>query len=361
MIISGLQFENYRNLKDGYIEPCENVNIIYGENAQGKTNLLELIWLFCGGHSFRGSKDSELIKFGEKFARIKSSFFSENRNQTACIEFYPTKKKVFINDVEKKSSSYLSEKFTAVVFSPEDLSLIKAGPSVRRKFIDTSICQQKIKYAVTLSKYNRIINQRNTLLKDISKHKELLDTLSIWDDMLSMLGAVIIKERIDYVKKLSESALKYHKGISKDREDLQIEYVSSCGATSGDSVKDIQKKLTEKLSENRREDLYLGCTNIGAHRDDLDVIINGIKAKTFGSQGQQRSAVLSLKLSEAQLLTQINEEKPIILLDDVLSELDNNRQDFLLNNILDYQVFVTCCEKSNKDQLKEGKIFKLPF
>lgn len=359
MIISGLQFKNYRNLKDGFIEPCETVNIIYGENAHGKTNLLELIWLFCGGHSFRGSKDGELIKFNKKSAKIGASFFSQNRQQNAVIEIFPNKKKVFINDVEKKSSSYLSEKFTAVIFSPDDLSLIKAGPAVRRKFIDTSVCQQKIRYAVTLSKYNRIINQRNTLLKDINKHQELMDTLIVWDEMLTQLGAVIIKERVDYIKRLSESSKKCHLGISSDKENLEIKYISSCDANENDSINEIKEKLAQKLKETRKEDLYMGCTNTGPHRDDLDVMINGTKAKIFGSQGQQRSAVLSLKLAEAKILSEINEEKPIVLLDDVLSELDNKRQDFLLNNISGYQVFVTCCEKSNKEQLKNGKIFEL--
>lgn len=355
--VNALHFENYRNLKDNTIYPSDKVNVIYGENANGKTNLLEAIWLFCGGHSFRGAKENELIQFDKGFYRLRMDFFSGEREQTAQIIFDKSKKSIRINEVDKNSSSYLTEVFSAVVFSPEHLSLIKRGPNVRRKFLDAAICQHRIRYASMLSKYNQIINQRNALLKDIYKHKELKETLSIWDDSLAVVGAQILSERFCYLKEMIEPAQKYHRGISNDREELEIGYLSTSKANENDSVDEIREKLSKAFLESRHEDYHTGYTSVGPHRDDIDIKINGISARKFGSQGQQRSAVLSMKLSEAQLLYQKNGERPVILLDDVLSELDNSRQDFLLNKVEDYQVFVTCCEESNKEQLQRGKVF----
>lgn len=357
MIVKKLKFENFRNLLNNEIVPCEKVNVIYGDNAQGKTNLLEAIWLFCGGHSFRGSKENELIKFDDKFFKLTMDFDSFGREQNAEISFSQNKKKIKLNGVEKNSSSYLTEVFSCVVFSPENMTLVKRGPSLRRKFLDGAICQHRIRYAAALAKYNQIINQRNALLKDIYKHKELKDTLPIWDDSLAVTGAIILKERIEYIKELKIYAQKYHEDISCSKEVLDIEYISNCGATEDDSIETITEKLRDAYQKSRSEDYHTGYTNIGPHRDDMDIKINGISAKTFGSQGQQRSAVLSLKLAQAQMLYKKNGEKPVILLDDVLSELDPKRQDFLLNKVEDYQVFVTCCEESNKEQLKSGKVF----
>ena len=357
MIVKELRFENYRNLENNKIAPSENVNVIYGENAQGKTNLLEAIWLFCGGHSFRGSKENEMIAFDKKFFRLGMEFFSGERDQSADIAFGQNRKQIWINGVERSSSSYLTEVFSAVVFSPEHLNLIKRGPNVRRRFIDAAICQHRVRYASILSKYQQIINQRNALLKDIKKHSELKDTLAIWDDSLTVVGAQIMKERYDYLKKLREPARVFHQGISADKETLDISYQSTSGTDENDDLDMLREKLREAFQNAQREDFYTGYTSVGPHRDDLDFKINDISVRRFGSQGQQRSAVLSMKLSEAQLLYEKNEERPIILLDDVLSELDNSRQDFLLNKVEDYQVFVTCCEKSNKEQLKNGKVF----
>ena len=197
MKVKELSFTNYRNLTDGTITPSENVNVIYGENANGKTNLLEAVWLFCGGHSFRGSKENEMIRFDKDHFRLWMKFDSGEREQEAQIIFDKTRKLISINGVEKNSSSYLTEVFSAVVFSPEHLSLIKRGPNIRRKFLDAAIFQHRIRYASMLAKYNQIINQRNALLKDIYKHPELKDTLSIWDDSLIEAGARILKERFE--------------------------------------------------------------------------------------------------------------------------------------------------------------------
>ena len=357
MKVNKLSFENYRNLKDCQISPSEKVNVIYGENANGKTNLIEAIWLFCGGHSFRGSKESEMIRFDKSFFRLGMQFYSGEREQDAEIVFDKNRKYIRINGVEKSSSSYLTEIFSAVVFSPEHLSLIKRGPNIRRRFLDAAICQHRVRYASMLAKYQQIINQRNALLKDSYRHPELKDTLEIWDDSLTAIGAQILKERFDYLKELRKPAQTYHRGISRDKEELDVEYLSTSKAAVQDDLYEISGKLRKELEASRQEDLRTGNTSVGPHRDDLDIKINGISARRFGSQGQQRSAVLSVKLSEAELLYRKNGERPVILLDDVLSELDHKRQDFLLNKVENYQVFVTCCEESNKEQLKNGKIF----
>ncbi|MBQ9673329.1 MAG: DNA replication/repair protein RecF [Ruminococcus sp.] len=358
MKINSLEFENFRNLDKNKIFPSESTNVIYGENAQGKTNLLECMWLFCGGHSFRGANEREFIKFGEKFSKIRLEFESTDRTQNAEIRYKGRNKEVFINGVKKKSGAELIEKFSCVVFSPEHLSLVKAGPGLRRKFLDGALCQQRLRYAMYFAKYNKVLNQRNALLKDINRNTSLADTLSVWDEHLSFLGAYLVQQRVKYVEKLQNLAIGFHSGISNNKEKLDIEYVSTISDYDVENTADIQEKFISRLQEKQRDDLYLGYTTVGPHRDDINILINGMKAKSFGSQGQQRSAVLSLKLAEAEALTSIREEKPVLLFDDVLSELDNKRQEYLLNKITDYQVFITCCENIDSRNLN-GKLFEV--
>ena len=238
-----------------------------------------------------------------------------------------------------------------------DLNLIKRGPGERRRFIDSALCREKLQNAVILSKYNRMLIQRNALLKDVLRKPELEDTLEIWDEQLTRYGAMLTRRRLDYVQILSKRAARFHKGISGGKEKLEIRYVSTADAVSEDSERGLEQKLADKFRQNRKNDVKLGATLAGPHRDDIEILINGKNAKSFASQGQQRSAVLSLKLAEAAVLKERMGEEPVILLDDVLSELDNGRQDFLLNELKDCQVFITCCERSNKEQLKNGKIF----
>lgn len=359
MKVIALKFENYRNLKNNIIAPCAGVNIIYGDNAQGKTNLLEALWMFCGGHSFRASKDNDVINWYKSIAKLEMKFFGQEREQKAKITFQSGKKSVEINGVEKKSAASMIEKYCAVVFSPEHLNLIKRGPSERRKFIDSAICREKLQNAVILSKYNRLLNQRNSLLKDICKRPSLEETLCIWDEPLVQNGAMLIRKRLDYIEMLTKKAEEYHRGISRGMEELKIRYISSADIKFEDTAKVIEDKLRKKFESNRKDDIRTGVTNYGPHRDDVEILINNKNAKAFASQGQQRSAVLSLKLAEASVLRERMGEEPVILLDDVLSELDNGRQDFLLNELKRCQVFITCCEKSNKEQLKDGKIFYL--
>ena len=359
MIINRLQFEGFRNLEDCEITPDSGVNVIFGTNAQGKTNLLEGIWLLSGNRSFRGARDKELIKFGKEYARLKIDFFSEEREQTAEILFQKGKKEVKINGIKQPSSSSLIGKICVVVFSPEHLSLVKSGPSERRKFIDNAICQIKPGYVETLSNYNRTLVQRNALLKDIPYHSELLDTLDIWDYRLSVLGSNVIRMRSNYIERLNISAKKYHSGISDGSENLEIDY--SCGFSDEDreSGVKVRDSLIERLKQSRSEDIKDGHTSVGPHRDDIEIFINGENVRTFGSQGQQRSCVLSMKIAEAELIKIAVSQEPIVLLDDVLSELDSKRQEFLLNKIFDRQVFITCCEAASVERLKGGRLFEV--
>ena len=357
MRVNSLTFRNYRNLADGSIEPCGGVNLIYGDNAQGKTNLLEALWLFCGGHSFRAASFREIVRFGSDGARLDCVFYGQEREQTATLSFGGGKRSVVLNGVEKQSSSALIERFCAVIFSPENLNLIKRGPGERRGFIDSAICREKLRNAVILANYNRMTAQRNALLKDVYRNPSLEETLDIWDSQIVRLGSLLTYRRLEFVRTISDKAEFYHLGISHESERLGLKYISTVGAADGDSLEEIQEKFTEKTRQNRDADIAAGVTLAGPHRDDAEILINGKNARSFGSQGQQRSAVLSLKLAEAATLRERMGEEPVILLDDVLSELDNSRQDYLLNELRDSQVFITCCERSNKEQLRNGRVF----
>ncbi len=360
MFIKSISFENYRNLKTAKIFPSKGINVICGDNAQGKTNIVECLWLFTGGRSFRGSKDNELTTFGAQSSKIKISFNSRERDQTLEILIKNNKRTAILNDVPKSYMSQIVGSFCAVVFSPDHLTLIKNGPDERRSFIDAALCQIKPSYTTHLGRYKRIINERNSLLKDIPKHRELEDTLDIWNERLANEGALIAAERLEYTEKLKESSLKFYKGISDGKEELEIIYKSSFGGKNGMTKEELKSNMLSSLSKRQSDDIYCGFTSIGIHRDDISIKINGREARSFGSQGQQRSAVLSMKLAEAEILANEKGEAPVILLDDVLSELDSSRQNYLLNKLEGLQVFITCCETNIKSEsiisIKNGEI-----
>ncbi len=345
--ICSLAFDGFRNLCAGSIEPCDGMNVIYGKNAQGKTNLLESMWLFTGGRSFRGAKDAELVGFEQEKASLILRFYSEGREQEAEVSVVNGKRSAVLNGVPKKSPAQLVGTFRAVLFSPEHLSLIKGGPALRRTFIDAAMCQIKPAYASLLSHYNHTLNQRNALLKDIPRHAELLDTLEIWDDRLARYGEAVTKERAAYIEKIEPSAAEIYAGISENQEIFGIQYRKSA------------ENLSEALRAARREDIQCGHTTVGPHRDDLEVTLNGVSARSFGSQGQQRSLVLALKLAEAGTLEKLGGEPPVVLLDDVMSELDAGRQNYLLNRLDGRQVFITCCEPETIARLEVGARFEV--
>ena len=359
MKIAELTLKNYRNFVNETITPGDGVNIIFGDNAQGKTNLLEAIWMFTGGRSFRGATDADLVTFQKKFGELNIAFEAEQRKQTAQLRLINQKRQVILNGIEKKTPSEMIGTFCASLFTPEHLGLVKEGPSGRRKFIDAAICQIKPSYCSLLAQYRRTLLQRNTLLKDISYHSELIDTLEIWEQKLVKYGTLLVQHRRKYCRILEEKSKKIYQGISNGKEEFSISYQTELFATEGKPIKEIEADYQERLQRGRKIDLQQGFTGIGPHRDDLFFQINEKSAKKFASQGQQRSIVLSLKLAEAEILKEMLKEQPIVLLDDVMSELDHKRQDFLLDTIRGWQVFITCCDLDGIARIENCRKFKI--
>ena len=365
MVVTRLGCQNFRNLRDGELFPCPGVNVIYGGNAQGKTNLLEGLWLFTGGHSFRGAKDVELPRLdtatGENAptAALALDFFSEGREQKALLQFENGRRSSVINGVKKKTGSALVGKVCAVIFSPEHLLLVKEGPARRRGFLDGALCQIRPSYAGMLHVYQRALSQRNALLKDIGRFPELRDTLEVWDARLIQLGAAVMEERRRYVEKIAPQSQEIYRGISRGKEELSLSYAPSPRLSEGSSQQDWIELFKTELRRTEASDVRSGFTSVGPHRDDLEITLGGLSARMYGSQGQQRSAVLALKLAEAQALSQLTGETPIVLLDDVMSELDQSRQDYLLNHLHGRQVFITCCSPETVSLQETGMRFRV--
>lgn len=362
MLIQELSFKRFRNLEDGSINPDKEINVIYGDNAQGKTNLLEAIWLFTGGHSFRGNRDSELprLKDGknEKEASLKTLFYSEDRDQKAVLNIVSGRRSSVINGVDKKSGSALVGKICAVIFSPEHLMLVKDGPGGRRSFTDGAICQINPVYPKLLTRYNRVIVQRNALLREMQHKNGLEPMLEIWDERAMHFGLDIIKKRMEYINSLTKCAEDIYRGISGEKESFSIEY-KPLGMAEDEFLKDPLENYRRAMERARRSDIRLGVSSTGPHRDDIEICVNGLSARTYASQGQQRSAVIAMKLSEAQILEDKKGEPPLILLDDVMSELDKNRQDYILNRLYGRQIFITCCSPETVSLMQKGKMFRI--
>ena len=356
MKINSIEIEKFRNIESLSLD-FDDVNIIYGENAQGKTNLIEAIYLFTGAKSFRGVKDKELVKFGEEYSRLKIEFSNNSREQNAEL-LIQNRRSATLNGVKKKSATSLGDELKAVIFSPVHLSMVKDGPFERRRFIDNALCQLKSNYRNVLKEYNRALAQRNMLLKDISKNNSLYDMLYIWDKNLAVSGAKIIFQRMKYIEALLPYAKDVFDGLSSGKEEINL-VMKGAFNYDGLTLDEIQKKLMFALDNNRGNDILNRNTNIGPHRDDMEILINGKSARSFGSQGQQRSCVLALKLAEASLLREMTQDEPLALLDDVMSELDISRQDYILNHIKDWQVFITCCDANTVLRLKQGKTFHI--
>ena len=349
MTVIKLCAHNFRNLKDIEFKAGSGINIIYGQNAQGKTNLLECIWLFTGAKSFRGAKDAELINFNSTKAKISMDFKAHERQKTAKIIFTP-RRQAELNGIKLPLPSKLAGEFYAVIFSPDHLSLIKDGPAERRKFLDLAIGQLWPGYIDTLRQYNRAVFQRNLLLKKARDYRADHTSLDAFEQAIAKCGAAVINYRTRYINLLNQTAPQIYHGISGMRETLSIEYINKKGITT-------ESQLTTSLKSNRQQDIISGITSVGPHRDDIEFKINGTATGRFSSQGQQRSAVLSLKLGEAQVIRQVTGQQPVVLLDDVLSELDSTRQDYILNHIKGRQVILTCCYPSPITKLISGKVF----
>ena len=365
MIVQSLDISNYRNIESIEFQPSPGVNVIYGENAQGKTNLLEAIWLFTGLRSFRGSKERELRRFDTEAAKLSMAFHNDVRDMTADI-LITDKKTASLGGLPYGASTKLVGEFLAVIFAPQHLDLIKGGPAERRKFLNQALCQLKPNYAKALTQFNRAMQQRNQLLKDAIYHSELYDTLDVWDDRFCSFGSYVISERMKYLDELRPFLEEFYGGISGGREQITVEYAAGAGEEahtfSSEDPAGIKEELAELLKAHRREDAFAGFTTVGPHRDDLVVKLDGLSVKSFGSQGQQRSCALSLKMSEGFVIRALTGKQPVALLDDVMSELDAGRQDYILNHIEGWQVFLTCCEPSSillSKQSENGKLFEV--
>lgn len=348
MKVKALWLRDFRNIAGLEMEPCETVNIIYGENAQGKTNLIEALWLFSGMKSFRGAKDAELVRFGAERAGLSLRFESGGREQEAKLTV-TNRRTASLNGVGLSSPTGLIRQFRAVVFAPSFLSIVQSGPGERRRFLDTAVCQTLPAYPKILTEYQRLLKQRNAALRDPKAESRLEELLDVLDIQLAAAAETVAKARIGYLEKLSPAAEAVYEGLSGGREAISFLYRTRFGNDNGTYL--------EQLAAHRRTDMLSRTTNVGPHRDDLEICISGASARLYGSQGQQRSAALSMKLAEAAVLHNETGEQPVILLDDVMSELDARRQDYVLNHIEDRQVFITCCDPENFKRLTGGRTF----
>ena len=333
MIIKSLELADFRNYDSLHINFSGGTNILYGNNAQGKTNILEAIYLSATTKSHKGSKDKDVVNFYKEESHIRTYLEKDGLDIRVDMHLRKNKSKGIAIDGHKiKKAAELLGLLNVVFFSPEDLSIIKSGPAERRRFVDMELCQLDQFYLYNLNHYNKIVNQRNKLLKDMYFNPSLRDTLNIWDSQLISFGSKIIERRQLFINQLNEIIFDIHKKLSGDREELVIKYEPDV------MIKDYEKIL----ALNQERDIKLKQTSTGPHRDDFTFIVGNIDIRKFGSQGQQRTAALSLKLSEIELVKKMTNDNPVLLLDDVLSELDSNRQNYLLSTIGDIQTIITC-------------------
>ena len=350
MIVESVELKDYRNYEFLDMNFNEHVNIIYGDNAQGKTNILESIYMCSTSKSHRGSKDREIVRFGEDESHIKLNVLKHGMKYRIDMHLKKNKTKgIAVNGIPIKKAVELFGIINIVFFSPEDLNIIKNGPSERRRFMDMELSQLDKIYLSNLVNYNKVLNQRNKLLKDIafSPSEQLMQTLDIWDMQLVKYGSLIIKGRKIFIEKINTIISDIHSRLTGGIENIKVCYVPDVDVNY----------FEEEVRNSRQKDIKYKVTGKGPHKDDLMVEIDGRAAKSFASQGQTRTAALSLKLAAREIFQQDTGEYPVLLLDDVLSELDPRRQEFVLNRIRGGQVFITCCEDDRLPQLLGGKIF----
>ncbi len=348
MLVKKIKCVNFRNIGEIEIEPINGMNIICGENAQGKTNLIEAIWLFTGAKSFRKAKDSAFLNLNSKKGYCELDFVSQGTDLQAKMVF-EEKRTAFLNEKALQNPSKLAGSFNAIVFSPNDLSLVKDGPIERRNFLDLGIGQLYPGYISVLRDYNRALVQRNQIIKEFKFDGSIGIMLDVFEEEIARNGKKIIEQRKKYLENLKKYIPEIYNGLSSGREEIGAEYVCTCEG----------ENLLEGLKQARKEDMYTGVTSIGPHRDDVEFKVNGLLARNYGSQGQKRSVALAVKLAQGEVINEITGEFPVCLLDDVMSELDPSRQNYILNHIKNWQSFLSCCDPSDFSLLEEGKIFKI--
>ena len=352
MMIRSIELKNFRNYEDLKIEFTEGTNILFGDNAQGKTNVLESAYVSGTTKSHKGSKDKDMIQFGKDESHIRTFVVKNEKEYQIDIHLKKNRPKgIAVNRIPIKTAGALFGILNIVFFSPEDLNIIKNGPAQRRRFLDLELCQLDKIYLSDLANYNKILNQRNKLLKDLALRRDLADTLPVWDMQLIEYGQRIIRRRHAFVQELRGTVYQIHKKISGNREELNLTYEPDVQA----------EEFGAQLQRVREKDLKYCQTSVGPHRDDLLFQISGVDIRTFGSQGQQRTSALSLKLSEIELVKNCIHDTPVLLLDDVLSELDSSRQNYLLGGIHDIQTVITCTglDEFVKNRFRLDRVFEV--
>ena len=340
MWIKKIKISNFRNYKYAEINLNNKINIFYGENAQGKTNIIESIYLCSIGKSFRTSKEKEMIKFGEENCSVEISFEKSDRDGNISINI-GERKNIFVNKIKVKRLSELLGNINVVIFTPDDINILKGGPQERRKFLDVMISQLRPKYMHICSLYQKTLEERNTYLKNSENYN--YDLLDIYDEKLAEYGCEIYKYRNEFIEKIKNKIVTIHNNITNNKEKIEIKYISNC---------EDKNDYLKLLKERRKLDFIKGYTTKGVHRDDFQIFLNELPVDVYGSQGQHRTAVLSLKLSELQVIYDEIGENPILLLDDFMSELDEFRRMNFLENINDIQVIITCTHKFEMDNSK---------
>ncbi len=356
MWIKNIKLKNFRNYNELDINLNKNINVFFGENAQGKTNIIESIFLSSMGKSFRTNKEKEMIQLGKENMLVEIQYEKSDREGNIKIEI-GDKKNIFINNIKIKKLSELLGKINIVIFTPDDIEMIKGSPEKRRKFLDIMISQLRPNYMHILLLYQKTIKERNYYLKEIKENGKDENLLEIWDEKLAEYAEKIFKYRNEFIEKIKEKIEKIHQEITNKKEEIKIEYISEC---------EKKEKYLEILKQRRKLDIIKGFTTKGIHRDDIMIYINGKQIDIYGSQGQQRTAILSLKLSELYVIYDEIGEYPILLLDDFMSELDKSRRESLISHIQETQVVITCTDKLALENLnfleynvQEGKIVSI--
>lgn len=349
MYINKIDIKNFRNYEKQEIELNPHINIFYGDNAQGKTNILEAIFISGFGKSFRTSKEKEMIKLGEDFLETTVFFQKSDRDGKIRIVI-SNKKQIEVNGVKIKKLSELIGKINLVIFTPDDIQILKSGPEKRRRFLDMMIGQLRPKYVYILNLYLKTLEQRNNYLKQIKEENKPESMLEIWDEKLTEYAEIICKYRTEFIEKLNNKIKEIHSEVTSKSEEIRIEYLTEC------SNREVYLQL---LKQRRKIDIIKGYTTKGIHRDDFKCIINDKEIEVYGSQGQHRTAILSLKLAELYVIYDEIGEYPILLLDDFMSELDEKRRKSFLSYIKDTQVIITCTDKMELDNLNEYKLFNV--
>lgn len=353
MFITNIKLKNFRNYEEQNIILDKGINVFYGDNAQGKTNIIESIYMCAIGKSFRTNKEKELIRFNENYSNILLNYKKSDREGNIKIEIYD-KKNIYLNNIKLKKLSEILGNINIVIFTPEDINILKNGPANRRRFLDIMIGQLRPNYIFILNNYNKILEQRNNYLKQIKYEKKSEEMLDIWDEKLAEYGEKIYLYRKEFIEKIKNKINNIHNIITEGSETIKLEYNSDCNN---------KNEFIKKINKNRKIDIIKGFTNSGIHRDDFMIYINNILVNVYGSQGQHRTAMLTLKKAELEVVKDEIGENPILLLDDFMSELDEKRRVNFLKNIKDTQVIITCTDKLNNadfnykiNYIKSGKI-----